>query len=76
MTDALPKPLDKIKRTKDPAERAREAVAFIARAEAQAKQGRDLRDDAIREMRATGTLIREIVERTGVNVHTVKAVLR
>ncbi len=75
-TATQPKPIDQIKKTKDPAARVIEAVAFIAHAEAQAKQARRIRDDAIREIRATGATIPEIVERTGVNYHSIKAVLR
>ena len=69
-------PLDEIIKLKDPAARTREAVRFAAYAEARSKQGRDIRDAGIRALRQAGKTIPEIVKLTGVNLHTVKAVLR
>lgn len=74
--DRTPRPLDDIRKVKDPAERARLAVEFTAYAEARAKAGRDVRDAALRDLKAAGVSIPEVARRTGVNVNTVKVVVR
>jgi hypothetical protein len=76
VTVRTPLAIDEIRTMPDPVARAREAVEFIGYAEARARQGRAVRDDAIRDCRAAGMTIPGIAEQTGVNVATVKAVLR
>jgi DNA-binding NarL/FixJ family response regulator len=60
----------------DPAERARAAERFIAYAERRAREARTIRDEAVRELRARGRTRPQVAEETGLNVHTVKAILR
>ena len=68
--------LDQIRRIADPVKRAREAVAFTVDAESQAKEGRAIRDEALRIMKSAGISIPEISRSTGVNAATVKVVTR
>lgn len=68
--------LEDLARLRDPVERARAAVAFIAYAEARAKQARDIRDEAVRAAHASGLSKPEVGRRTGITLATVKAVTR
>ena len=52
------------------------ARAFTAYADYRAAQGRALRDEGIREMKADGTLMPKIAEETGIPLGTVKAICR
>lgn len=71
-----PRPLEEIERIEDPAEQARAAVEFTAYAEHRARQGRAIRDQALRELQRRGVSKPKISAATGVNIATVKAVLR
>ena len=65
-----------ITKIKDASARARAAVDYRTYALERAKEALDLRDDALRALRADGVSIPQIAERTGVNIATVKAGLR
>ena len=65
-----------IAKIKDHATRVRAAVEYRAYALARAKEALDIRDAAMAEMKADGTSLPKIAEATGVNIATVKAVLR
>ena len=56
--------------------RSAEAGRFIAYAEARAKAGRAIRDNAIREMRQLGLTVPAIATAAGVSTATVKQVIR
>lgn len=71
-----PIPLDQITAIEDPSERATAAVGFVAYAEARAREGRAIRDAALRACKERGMSKPQIAARTGVNIATVKAVLR
>ena len=71
-----PRALEEIEKIADPAERARAASEFIDYTVQRRRQGIDVRDAAIRDLRAAKVTIPDIAEQTGVNVNTVKAVLR
>lgn len=60
----------------DPIARAIEAERYSAYAEARARQARAIRDNALRQAREAGRSKPEIARLTGINVATVKAVLR
>lgn len=73
---ATPLPLDDIRDLRDPSARSAEAGRFIAYAEARAKAGRAIRDNAIREMRQLGLTVPAIATAAGVSTATVKQVIR
>ena len=65
-----------IAKIKDPAARVRAAVEYRVYALAWAKDALDLRDAGLAEMKAAKVSQPKIAERTGINLATVKAVLR
>lgn len=71
-----PPTLDNIRAITDPTERTRAAITYIDQRETEAREGRHIRDNAIRELKRDGVSIPQIAERTGVNIATVKAVVR
>lgn len=71
-----PPTLAAIRAITDPTERTRAATTYIDERENEAREGRHIRDNAIRELKRGGVSIPQIAERTGVNIATVKAVVR
>lgn len=71
-----PPSLEEIGKVRDHAERARQAVTFTTYAETSAREGRAVRDQALRDLKDAKVSIPKIAEQTGVNIATVKAVLR
>lgn len=80
--DAMPqvaKPshsIEEIERMRDPVVQARAADEFLAYAESRAKSARTLRDMALRKARESGVSRPQLADRTGINIHTIKAVTR
>ena len=71
-----PLPLPEIEAMSDPLTRAREAEAFLQYARHQASRSIQIRDAAIRAAKDAGSSQTAIHRETGINQHTVKAVLR
>ena len=69
-------PNDAASRIDDATNRARKAVEDIATAEAWAKRDRDVRDDALRDLKTAGLTVPAIAEATGINIHTIRLALR
>ncbi len=70
--------LDEIRQVKEPMDRLGRLAGLLAAAERYVIEIRKLRDDTIKECRATDDTVtaRQIAEAAGVSIATVKAVLR
>lgn len=68
--------LDAIRQIPDDATAIRALATYIALAEEKTRTARTLRDERIRSMRRHGATIPTIAAQTGINIATVKAVLR
>jgi hypothetical protein len=73
---ALPAPPKDVAQIPDAATRVRAAVEAATRVQHLDKEYRDIRDAGLRELRAAGHTLAAIQAETGVNVHTVKAIVR
>jgi hypothetical protein len=73
---ASPLPLAEIEAIKDPIARAREAEKSLQHVRRQATRSIQIRDAALHEAKAAKNSQTHIARETGINPHTVKAVLR